>query len=126
MGKKLHSGTTTVYGEIKERFPVFLPLTLCKRDHGGNENVATASLTSSFRRPSRRGAELTQTEDLTNLMHAVSLNHMQDRIPYADGHVVVPIKVNTSHGKVMTNSDTRQVSIFERGIDNHSIRLWYL
>ncbi|GJV27826.1 RNA-directed DNA polymerase, eukaryota, reverse transcriptase zinc-binding domain protein [Tanacetum coccineum] len=65
-------------GKLKERFPRVFALDTCKEIMVGNK-MLQPSLTSSFRRPPRGGAELTQTEDLTNLMHAVSLNHMQDR-----------------------------------------------
>ncbi|GJV71267.1 hypothetical protein Tco_1491262 [Tanacetum coccineum] len=64
-------------GKLKERFPRVFALDTCKEIMVGNK-MLQPSLTSSFRRPPRGGAELTQTEDLTNLMHAVSLNHMQD------------------------------------------------
>ncbi|GJR77917.1 RNA-directed DNA polymerase, eukaryota [Tanacetum coccineum] len=135
-------------GKLKERFPRVFALDTCKEIMVGNK-MLQPSLTSSFRRPPRGGAELTQTEDLTNLMHAVSLNHMQDRwiwdlnvsgdfsvasvrnyidnimLPKGEYQTrwtrVVPIKVNTFAWKVMTNSIPTRFNLSRRGIDIQSI-----
>ncbi|GKB86211.1 RNA-directed DNA polymerase, eukaryota, reverse transcriptase zinc-binding domain protein [Tanacetum coccineum] len=107
------------------------------------------TITYSFRRPPRGGAEQMQTDELTTLMQNVSLTPMQDRwtwtlnasgdfsvasvrnlidttmLPKGEYQTrwirVVPIKVNTFAWKVMTNSLPTRFNISRRGIDIDSI-----
>ncbi|GJX75099.1 RNA-directed DNA polymerase, eukaryota, reverse transcriptase zinc-binding domain protein [Tanacetum coccineum] len=99
----------------------------------------------SFRRVPRGGVEQSQVEEMTVILHSISLNHSQDRwtwsltnsgeytiasarslidsrlLPKGDMKTIwiryVPIKVNTLAWKVMTNSLPTRFNISRRGID---------
>ncbi|GJV14676.1 RNA-directed DNA polymerase, eukaryota, reverse transcriptase zinc-binding domain protein [Tanacetum coccineum] len=131
-------------GRLKVRFPRAYALETCKRITVGNK-LGHPNLTHSFRRVPRGGVEQSQVEEMTAILHSVSLNHSQDRwtwsltnsgeytvasarslidsrlLPKGDMKTrwirYVPIKVNTLAWKVMTNSLPTRFNISRRGID---------
>ncbi|GKD33208.1 RNA-directed DNA polymerase, eukaryota, reverse transcriptase zinc-binding domain protein [Tanacetum coccineum] len=152
MRMKLGNGVSTLFwddgwcegGRLKVRFPRAYALETCKRITVGNK-LGHPNLTHSFRRVPRGGVEQSQVEEMTAILHSVSLNHSQDRwtwsltnsgeytvasarslidsrlLPKGDMKTrwirYVPIKVNTLAWKVMTNSLPTRFNISRRGID---------
>ncbi|GKA76939.1 RNA-directed DNA polymerase, eukaryota [Tanacetum coccineum] len=130
-------------GRLKVRFPRAYALETCKRITVGNK-LGHPNLTHSFRRVPREGVEQSHVEEMTAILHSVSLNHSQDRwtwsltnsgeytvasarslidsrlLPKGDMKTrwirYVPIKVNTLAWKVMTNSLPTRFNISRRDI----------
>ncbi|GJW58178.1 RNA-directed DNA polymerase, eukaryota, reverse transcriptase zinc-binding domain protein [Tanacetum coccineum] len=156
MHVKLGNGDITAFWEdiwiegkaLKNRYPRIYSLETCKLITVGMK-LAQPSLDSSFRRVPRGGVKQEQFDELSALVHDVTLNHMLDRwiwalessgeffvasvrkviddksLPEVDSKTrwikYVPIKVNVHAWKVKIDSLPTRFNVSHRGIHIDSI-----
>ncbi|GJW12971.1 RNA-directed DNA polymerase, eukaryota, reverse transcriptase zinc-binding domain protein [Tanacetum coccineum] len=154
---KLGDGANTAFwedswsegGKLKYRFPRMYALELCKSISVGLK-LGQPSLTDSFRRIPRGGAEQHQFNEMVDLVNSIIITPMSDRLFWeleSSGEFTVasvrkliddtwlprsecktrwikyvPIKINVHAWKVMTDSIPTRFNISRRGICIDSIR----